>query len=218
MYHPGKYKEHDKALNNLITKFNEVANELGNEVQMYFQEKENYRDDGGVIFTATGDKFLYDFEKRHKYYVNCKGLKFHTLGQFERKIKKQEIKLAIQCSTNEDCLVLAWHEDYKKETKEYLKSKTEDGKGESNAKRFTKDFIEISYDHLEIMYNIFLNAFKNKTFNCKSFVLVSTPHGKYLNTPIYDIECSDLIELATRQNSNYKEVAKIEIKRRMCDK
>jgi len=119
MYHPCKYEEHDRALNNLITKFNKVANRLGNEVQMYFQEKENYRDDGGVIFTATGEKFLYDFE--------------------------------------------------------------------------------------------------NKTFNCKSFVLISTPQGKYLNTPIFDIECNDLIELVTRQNSDYKEVAKLEIKRRMCE-
>ena len=215
MYHPNKYQEHDKALNYLIVNLNKVAEKFGGEVQMYFQEQENFRDDGGVIFLNSGEKFLYDFEKRHSHYNGCKELKFDTLGQFERKIQKKEIKLAIQSSTDEKCLILAWHEDYKKEEKEYIKSATENGNGESNAKRFTKDFLEISYDNLEIMYYIFIKAFKTDNFNKASFSLINSPKGKYVDTPIYSVDCEDLIELATK-NNQYKKIAKDEIKRRMC--
>jgi len=170
MYHPSKYDAHNKALENMIIKFNDTAKIVGNELKMYSQVKENYRDDGGIEYLATGQKVLYDFEKRHNYYNGCGGLAFKTLGQFERKILKQEIKLSIQCSTDENCFIIAWHEDYKKEDKKYINSATQDGRGERNAKRFTEDFIEIKYSDMGIFYNILLNAFKEKSFNKKSFL------------------------------------------------
>ncbi len=216
MYHSSKYEEHDKALNYLINEFNKVSLSLGNEVEMYFQKEENFRDDGGVIHTRTQQKFLYDFEKRHNYYDSCNKLKFSTLGQFERKIQKDEIKLSIQSCSDESCFVLAWHEDYIKEDKAYINSATQDGVGEQNAKRFTKDFVEISYAQLDVLYYIFKDAFEYNNFNKKSFSLISTPRGKYKNTPISKVDCEDLIELASRSKSEYIEAAKKELKRRCC--
>lgn len=172
MYHPGKYNEHNQALLRLIHKFNEVSIQKGNEVKMYYQKNENYRDDGGIIYNKTFAKILYDFEKRHNYYDCCNKLKFDTLGQFERKIAKAEIKLSIQCSSDEKCFIIAWHDDYQKEKKEYLKSQTADGKGERNAKRFTKDFVEIAYSEMDKFYDILVNAFKYNSFNKKSFSLL----------------------------------------------
>jgi len=171
MYHPNKYDEHNQALLKLIHEFNKVAAQKGKAVEMYYQETENYRDDGGIIYNKTSEKILYDFEKRHNYYDSCNNLKFDTLGQFERKIKKAEIKLSIQCSSDERCFVIAWHEDYKKELKAYIKSETADGKGEKNAKRFTKDFIEIKYSEMDKFYDILLYSFENNSFNKKSFPL-----------------------------------------------
>lgn len=217
MYHPNKYKEHDDSLNRLIKAFNEVAIKMGNEVQMYFQEQENFRDDGGIVYIETGQKILYDFEKRHNYYDTCKGLKFSTLGQFERKIAKEEIKLSIQSCSDESCLVIAWHEDYKSESKEFINSATENGENEKNAKRFTRDFIEIEYARLDILYLILVDAFKNETFNKKCFNLISSPKGKYINDPIFKVQCHDVIELATHSKSEYKTIAKKELKRRCCE-
>ena len=169
MYHPNKYEEHNKSLNNLINIFNNTAKKLGSEIEMYYQEQENFRDDGGIIYKKTNEKVLYDFEKRHRYYDTCNKLAFKTLGQFERKIEKSEIKLSIQVCSDESCLVIAWHEDYKKEEKAFIKSATEDGKGESNAKRFTNDFIEIKYTNMEVFYKVLLKAFSERTFNKNSF-------------------------------------------------
>jgi len=216
MYHPTKYEEHNKALKNLIDKFNKTANRLGGLVEMYFQEHENYRDDGGVIYKQTNEKFLYDFEKRHQYYASCQDFVYRSLGQFERKIKKEEIRLSIQCSSDEKCLMLAWHNDYQKEKAEKIKSSTEDGKGETNPKRFTTDFIEISYNDMDILYDIFLSAFQQKTFDKCTFNLITTPKKKYENTPIYYVECNDLIELATNKDDTYKKIAKQELQRRCC--
>ncbi|WP_418178993.1 hypothetical protein ACNSOO_08705 [Aliarcobacter lanthieri] len=169
MYYPNKYEEHNIAQRKLIEIFNQTANKLGSEVEMYFQEHENFRDDGGIIYKSTGEKILYDFEKRHTYYNTYKNFRFTELGQFERKIQKNEIKLSVQISTDESGLILAWHEDYVRKNVNYIKSKTEDGKGEINGKRFTSDFIEISYKNIEIFYHILVKAFKEKKFNKESF-------------------------------------------------
>ncbi len=169
MYHADKYEAHNNALNNFIQLFNEVAKRKGVELEMYYQEVENYKDDGGIIYKRTGDKVLYDFEKRFSYYDSCQSFKFETLGQFERKIRKPEIKLSIQCSRDEKCFMIAWHADYYKETKHNIGSLTSSGQREYDGKRFTKDFIELSYEQFDIFYNILLYAFENNEFNKNSF-------------------------------------------------
>ena len=152
MYHPKKYEAHNKALKYFIQKFNEIAYKKGNELEMYDQEVENFRDDGGIIYKLDNTKVLYDFEKRFTYYDCCGGFKYNTLGQFERKIRKPEIKLSIQCSKDEKCFMLAWHEDYVKETRQNIGSVTASGEKEYDGKRFTKDYIELTYEQMDKLY------------------------------------------------------------------
>jgi len=169
MYYPSKYKKHNESLNNLINIFNNTAKKLGSEIKMCSYEKENYKNDGEILYQKTNEKIYYDFEKRHNHYPTCKQFVFKTLGQFERKIEKTDTKLSIQACTDESCFIIAWHEDYKKEEKRFIKSSTENGAGESSAKRFTSDFLEIKYKNIEIFYKILLKAFREQSFNKNSF-------------------------------------------------
>ena len=156
------------ALERFCKTFNEVARRMGNEINMKVSEIENFRDDGEIVHIPTGRKILYDFEKRFTYYDECGRFKFTTFGQFERKIQKSEISCSIQCSKDEKCFILAWHDDYKKEKIEYVGSKTASGRFERTGKRFTKDFLEIKYSEMNKFYNILKKAFK-EGFNCRSF-------------------------------------------------
>lgn len=216
MYHPSSYESHNEALLRFIDVFNMSSKKFGSEVEMYYQEKENFRDDGGIIHIESSEKILYDFEKRKSYYPSCDKFKFKNegLGQFERKIQKPEIELSIQCCTDESCFMVAWHEDLKNEKKVYLNSQTENGKGERNAKRFTMNYVEIKYSDMDTFYKIVLNAFKQQNFNKKSFLLIDSPKGKYKKALISDVEYDDLIILANHKNSKYKEIASEEIIRR----
>ena len=172
MYHPDKYSEHNLALKKFIRHFNKVSKHNGNELSMYFQTTENFREDGGIVHYPTNKKILYDFEKRFKYYESYGNFKFPTLGQFERKIKKPEIKLSIQCSTNEDGFLVAWHEDYYLESQETVGSVTADGSKESTPKRFTRDFREFSYQQFGDLYQVLRFAFKKDEFNKKSYSIL----------------------------------------------
>ena len=169
MYHPDKYENHNTALKKFIGAFNKVASQKGGKLEMYYQEVENFRDDGGIIYKPRRSRILYDFEKRFSYYDTCKKFKFASLGQFERKLRKPEIKLSIQVSTDEKCFMIAWHADYKKEERILLGSKTATGRKEYDGKRFTKDFIELSYGQFDKLYDILLYAFEKRAFDKSSF-------------------------------------------------
>ncbi|HMR92164.1 MAG TPA: hypothetical protein PKC69_07610 [Chitinophagaceae bacterium] len=168
MYHPDKYGQHNDALERFCTAFNEAALKAGGLIFMNPSAIENFREDGEIIHRPTGRKTLYDFEKRFSYYDSCGKFRFDTFGQFERKIQKAEITLSIQCSRDEKCFIIAWHEDYKKEKIVYLSSKTASGGSEKGGKRFTKDFLEIDYTDMDKFYRILEKAFMTG-FNCQSF-------------------------------------------------
>ena len=172
MYHADKYESHNEALKKFIKAFNEVAKNMGDKLEMYYQEIENFKDDGGIIYKPTEERILYDFEKRFSYYNSCGQFKFDTLGQFERKIRKSIIKLSIQCSKDEKCHMIAWHEDYVKEIKYNIGSVTASGSREYDGKRFTKDFIELTYKQFDVFYKILLYAFENNAFNKSSFQVI----------------------------------------------
>lgn len=168
MYHPDKYGHHNNALENFCKTFNAAAVKAGDLIYMKPSDIENFREDGEIIFRKTGKMILYDFEKRFTYYDACGRFKFDTFGQFERKIQKPEISLSIQCSSDEKCFIIAWHEDYKKEKIVYIRSKTGSGGTEGTGKRFTKDFLELSYNNMDKFYKILLKAFEGG-FNKQSF-------------------------------------------------
>lgn len=168
MYHPEKYRHHNTALQKFCTAFNTAAMKMGELLSMKPSDVENFREDGEIIYKPAGRQILYDFEKRFSYYDGCGRFKFDTFGQFERKIQKPEIALSIQCCKDEQCFMIAWHEDYQREKIVYLHSKTASGSTENTGKRFTKNFIELSYDEMDKFYRILEKAFQ-EGFNCNSF-------------------------------------------------
>lgn len=168
MYHPSKYKEHNQSLKRFVEKFNEVGLGIDSKIKMIVREYENYIDDAIIYDELTQQAFAIDWEKRHSYYETC-GFPFETFGQFERKISKEEIKLSIQCSKDERCCCIAWHEDFKKESAENVNSVTESGIKENTPKRFTDKFIEIKYDELYKFHEILRKAFDQKKFNHEVF-------------------------------------------------
>jgi len=164
MYHPDKYKHH----NNAESKFAAIFNDTSNESSMMINDKENFREDGYIVYHKLDYKIMYDFEKRFTYYDSYNKFKFNTFGQFERKIKKPEIELSIQCSKKEDAFIIAWHEDFRKENIVYINSKTRYGY-ERTGKRFTKRFIEISYSNMSIFHDIIKRACEAKKLDYNSF-------------------------------------------------
>lgn len=169
MYHADKYKDSNDSLERFCKQFNATAATLGGIVKMEVSPVENFRDDGKIIHVPTNAHVFYDWEKRHTYYSGCGEFKFDSFGQFERKIRKSEIELSIQCSSDEKCFIIAWHNDFRKEEKRIIGSKTASGEREYDGKRFTKEFVEISYSKMDIFYNILVKAFKTNSFDSTSF-------------------------------------------------
>ncbi len=160
MYHPSKYDKHNESLDHFIEEFNKVAQKLGNKLKMEMREEENFIDDGFIVYNENGEKIIFDWEKRFSYY-NTYGFPYETFGQFERKIKKEEIELSIQCSKDESAFCFAWHDDFRKEKITYMNSKTGSGGYENNGKRFTKNFVELKYEELDKFHNVLLEKFNN---------------------------------------------------------
>lgn len=169
MYHADKYKESNDSLKRFCDVFNATSAKLGGEIIFDISQKENFRDDGKIIYKPTNEIILFDWEKRHTYYGTCGGFNFKTFGQFERKMRKVEIRLSIQCSTDEKCFIIAWHDDFKKEAVETVGSVTASGSKEYDGKRFTTKFKEISYQEMEIFYNILSKAFVSKNYDATTF-------------------------------------------------
>ena len=170
MYHPEKYIHHNKALDTFCGIFNNASEKLGGLIHMKPSVRENFREDGEIVYKPKNTQILYDFEKRFSYYDNFKSFKFDTFGQFERKIQKPEISLSIQCSKNEDGFIIAWHDDYRNEKIVYMNSKTANG-WEKTGKRFTKKYREIAYHEMEVFYKMLHKSFTQNSFNASCFEL-----------------------------------------------
>ena len=170
MYHPDKYNHHNNALEKFCVLFNKAAAMLGDHLHMKPSAKENFREDGEILYKPANHRILYDFEKRFSYYDQHKMFKFDTFGQFERKIQKPEISLSIQCSKNEDGFIIAWHDDYRNEKIVYMNSKTATG-WEKTGKRFTKKYMELAYHEMDKFYKMLNKAFTENRFNASCFDL-----------------------------------------------
>jgi len=174
MYHPGKYSSHNESLKRFIEAFNRASERLGGRFVMEMRREENFRDDGVIRDRRTGKEVIFDWEKRHSYYERC-GFPFKTFGQFERKIQKEEIELSIQCSKDERCFCIAWHEDFKKEEVRRVPTKKEDGTSENTGKRYTKKFLELRYTEMDKFYRILERAFDTGNFNSTSWEEYGNP-------------------------------------------
>ena len=163
MYYSERYQEHNKALDRFVSVFNKNSNLNNYDLSMFVQKIENFRDDGWIKFPDSSS-VKYDFEKRFTYYPSYDEFQFKDLGQFERKIAKKEILLSIQSSSDETGFLFAFHSDFLREEKKFISSKTSTGY-EKTAKRFTKNFLEISYKDMAVFQKMLLNCYESKNFS-----------------------------------------------------
>jgi len=168
MYHPSKYKEHNESLQRFANLFNSFVKKNNKNIWIKIHVIENFKDDALVVDEKTGQSFSFDWEKRERYYENC-GFPFEDFGQFERKIKKPEIKLSIQCCNSEECFCIAWHSDFEQEEVKKIGSITENGNKEFAGKRFTKKFLELNYKDMDKFYQILRKSFDENKFCSASF-------------------------------------------------
>jgi len=107
MKRPSMYNRHKVSLKAFVEKFNNVKDDLGLVMKIY--NTENFRDDGVIVDTKTGKRIIFDWEIRDRYFTSGK-FAFKESGQFERKLKKGEIGLSLQCDQDETAVMAAWHE------------------------------------------------------------------------------------------------------------
>lgn len=169
MYYPSRYNDHNQSLTNFQKEFNRFSAENGGRFKIIVNENENYENDGIIFDNKTQQQICFDWEKRYSYYNTC-GFPFKTFGQFERKIQKDYIDLSIQCSKDERCFCIAWHEDLKKENPKRINSKTEKKTFENNCKRFTTHFKEFKCNKLDEFIRVLEKAFDERNFNKNSWV------------------------------------------------
>ncbi len=163
MYFPKRYQEHNNALDRFVLDFNKHSSLNNFDLSMFVQKIENFRDDGWIKFPDSSS-IKYDFEKRFTYYPSYRKFQFQDLGQFERKIAKSEIVLSIQSSSDETGFIFGFHSDFLKEERKYISSKTSSGY-EKTAKRFTKRFIEVSYEDMVPFQKMLMNCYEYKKFS-----------------------------------------------------
>ncbi|RMF09536.1 MAG: hypothetical protein D6762_03455 [Candidatus Neomarinimicrobiota bacterium] len=109
MKRPSMYPAHEASLKAFTELFNGVRDRLPLVMQIY--QTENFRDDGVIVHTRTGKRVAFDWEKRDRYFTSGR-FAYRTLWQFERKIKKDEIGLSLQCDSDETAVLVAWHQDW----------------------------------------------------------------------------------------------------------
>lgn len=145
MKRPSLYQQHEDTLKHFTDIFNNTKDGIPLVMQVYHTE--NFRDDGVIVNTKTGKRVAFDWEYRDRYFKS--GIfRFKTLGQFERKIKKAEIGLSMQSDSDETAILIAWHQDFKREKEQKVTLKTDHNYREYGSVRYTNKFK--IYKHIEI--------------------------------------------------------------------
>ncbi|NQT96676.1 MAG: hypothetical protein HQ562_02940 [Candidatus Marinimicrobia bacterium] len=162
MKRPSMYQRHEDSLLKFTNLFNAVKDGLPLVMQIY--QTENYRDDGVIVNTKTGKRVAFDWEIRDKYFSNGK-FQFKELRQFERKIKKEEIGLSLQCDREETALLVAWHEDWLLSDPIPVKLSTDYKWSEHNLVRSTRHFKIYLYSDLKIFRSMLVRVLKSETYN-----------------------------------------------------
>ncbi len=160
------YQAHEKSLSNFADAFNAVID--CHPIVMQIYHVENYRDDGVIVNTKTGERICFDWEIRDNYFARGK-FQFKTAGQFERKLKKDEIGLSIQCASDQSAFLVAWHQDWLKETSVMRKLKTDIPQRKKEAIRYTRHYKVYSYMEINQFRGMIANALALHLFNHNVF-------------------------------------------------
>ena len=116
----------------------------------------------------TGTFVGFDWEYREKYFSNCQ-FQFDSLGQYERKLIKPSIQLAIQCDSTETGIAIGWHFDWLNENQKNLNLATDSSEKQYGTVRYTKKYKIYDYENI-IEFKAMLNrAFSTGKFSSESF-------------------------------------------------
>lgn len=199
MYRPSMYDKHDETMYAFAEKFN--SSDVCRDVVMKPNDEETFGNDGYFV-CDNGQKIGYDWEYRDKYFSNCK-LKFDTLGQYERKLKKDCIQIALQCDSTETGIAVGWHEDWLVEAKEGRRLSTDFEMKECADIRYTDKYKIYSYEEINAFKYMISEALRLHTYSYKIYKMMSDIKaaeiinclGDYVENNILCKECGKKLEL-----------------------
>ncbi len=166
MKRPSMYDKHESSLKQFSDLFNAQEDNISLVMQIY--QTENFRDDGVIVDTKTGKRITFDWEIRDKYFRSGK-FRFSTAGQFERKLKKDEIGLSLQCDSNETAVLVGWHEDWLKEAPKTISLSTDTRTNERGTIRYTTNFKIFPYADISMFREMLIRALRKGTYNHSAF-------------------------------------------------
>lgn len=169
MYRPSMYDKHDESMFCFADKFNKCK--ICRDVVMIPNEEETFDNDGWFVNVSNDIRIGFDWEYRDKYFSNCK-LQFDTLGQYERKLRKSSIQIAIQCDSTETGIAVGWHEDWLKETKEKRMLHTDYKSKESGNTRYTDKYIIYRYEEIDQFKQMINMAMRLGVYSYKIFEMM----------------------------------------------
>ncbi|MCM1192506.1 MAG: hypothetical protein NC123_01290 [Butyrivibrio sp.] len=166
MYRPSMYKKHDETMLNFVQLFN--SSPVCENIEMRPNEEETYDNDGIFIDVRTNRSIGYDWEYRDRYFANCK-LAFDSLGQYERKLKKRSIQIALQCDSTETGIAVGWHADWLEEARENRALKTDSAQKEDGTIRYTDKFKIYSFKDVDSFKEMVADALRLGVYSSEIF-------------------------------------------------
>ncbi|NOZ74008.1 MAG: hypothetical protein GXO90_01325 [FCB group bacterium] len=166
MKRPSMYPHHEASLKKFTDLFNKQRDGLSLVMQIY--QTENYRDDGIIVDTRSGKRITFDWEKRDRYFRSGE-FRFSTLWQFERKLKKDEIGLSLQCDSDETAVLVAWHRDWLKEPMKTHRLLTDSPGKEMARVRETRHFKIYRYSEIILFRKMLSTALTTGRFEYSVF-------------------------------------------------
>lgn len=170
MYRPSMYDKHDETMLNFAEKFNKSP--VCRNIEMRPNPVETYDNDGIFIDINTNRLIGYDWEYRDRYFEHCK-LKFKSLGQYERKLRKPSIQIALQCDSTETGIAAGWHEDWLREERERRALRTDSLWKENGYIRYTTRFKIYSFDQIDSFKNMIASALQLQMYSSEIFEMMS---------------------------------------------
>lgn len=169
MYRPSQYNKSQASLEFFANHFNALPY-LQN-IRWICIAEESFDNDGYFVDLASGQMIGFDWEIRDDGSFEDGVFRYKTLGQYERKIKKSSIQLSVQCDSTFTTVMVAWHDDFKKEPVQNVPCKTDNGVQSSAQERYTDKFRIYSFSDMRQLKDMLAYAFANKCFDYRSFCM-----------------------------------------------
>ena len=168
MYRPSMYGKHDETMLRFADLFHSCP--ACQNIEMRPNQVETFDNDGIFIDTKTGRQMGYDWEYRDRYFENCQ-FGFDSLGQYERKLEKPSIQIALQCDATETGIAVGWHKDWLREKQVRRPLLTDSRKKEDGTLRYTKKFCIYSFEQMDAFKRMIAAALAQGIYSSEIFTV-----------------------------------------------